>query len=133
MSQQNLSTMARLGSRSWVLSGTLSVAFAVAIIVLAAGPQGLVQLVRFGLAHPWIAHTPDLGALAAAPLAVKIHLATVLPAFAIGAVQMLGPKGRTAHRVLGWAFVVLMTITAIAALFIPNQGAADSPCSMRSA
>jgi len=54
-----------------------------------------------------------------APLAVQIHVATVIPAFVIGTWQsFLSRKGAPAHRAWGYLYLVLITITAIAALFI---------------
>ncbi|HLY07509.1 MAG TPA: DUF2306 domain-containing protein [Rhizomicrobium sp.] len=54
-----------------------------------------------------------------APLAVRIHAATVIPAFCIGTWQIfLSRKGAPAHRAIGYLYLGLMTITAIAALFI---------------
>jgi|SRR5690348_8142756 len=56
--------------------------------------------------------------LHAAP-AVQIHAATVVPAFFIGTWQiLLSRKGARAHRAIGYVYLALMTITAIAALFI---------------
>ena len=56
--------------------------------------------------------------LRAAP-AVQIHAATVIPAFFIGTWQiLLSRKGARAHRAIGYVYLALMTITAIAALFI---------------
>lgn len=54
-----------------------------------------------------------------APLAVQIHAATVIPAFFIGTWQIfLSRKGAPSHRAVGYLYLGLMTITAIAALFI---------------
>jgi uncharacterized membrane protein len=54
-----------------------------------------------------------------APLAVQIHLATVVPAFAIGTWQIFfSTKGAPYHRFFGYIYLVLMSVTAIAALFI---------------
>jgi uncharacterized membrane protein len=54
-----------------------------------------------------------------APLAVQIHVATILPAFLIGTWQIfVSRKGATGHRLVGAVYLVLMTVTAIAALFI---------------
>ncbi len=54
-----------------------------------------------------------------APLAVQVHLATVLPAFAIGTWQIFfSTKGAPFHRALGYTYMALMIVTAIAALFI---------------
>lgn len=56
-----------------------------------------------------------------ASLPIKIHVATVLPAFALGTYQIfLSRKGAPFHRALGYVYLTLMTITAIAALFIQS-------------
>lgn len=61
----------------------------------------------------------NLGLVAAAPLAIQIHLATVLPAFAIGTwLIFFSTKGAHLHRRLGVAYLALMTITAVTTLFI---------------
>jgi uncharacterized membrane protein len=58
-----------------------------------------------------------------APLAIQIHLATVLPAFAIGTWQIFfSTKGSRIHRVLGFTYLGLMTATAAAAFFIRSIG-----------
>jgi uncharacterized membrane protein len=54
-----------------------------------------------------------------APLAVQIHVATVMPAFLIGTYQIfLSRKGAPFHRALGYIYLALMTVTSIAALFV---------------
>jgi uncharacterized membrane protein len=54
-----------------------------------------------------------------ASLPIKIHVATVLPAFVIGTYQIfLSRKGAPFHRALGYVYLTLMTVTAIAALFV---------------
>jgi uncharacterized membrane protein len=53
------------------------------------------------------------------PLAIQIHLVTVVPAFFLGTwLIFFSGKGSRYHRVLGSIYLVLMTITAIAAAFI---------------
>jgi uncharacterized membrane protein len=60
-----------------------------------------------------------LGPLLDAPLAVQIHVATVVPAFFIGTYQIFfSRKGAPFHRALGYLYLGLMTITSIAALFV---------------
>ena len=60
-----------------------------------------------------------LAPLLSAPLAVKIHVVTVLPAFAIGTWQIFfSRKGAPFHRALGFVYLGLMTVTAISTLFI---------------
>ncbi len=57
--------------------------------------------------------------LAQASLPVQLHLVTVLPAFALGTWQILvSLKGGRPHRILGYAYLALMTVTAIASIFI---------------
>lgn len=54
-----------------------------------------------------------------ASLAVRIHVATVLPAFIIGTYLIFfSRKGAPFHRALGYVYLTLMTITAITTLFI---------------
>lgn len=54
-----------------------------------------------------------------ASLAVQIHVATVLPAFVLGAWQIfVSAKGQLLHRKLGAIYIGLMVVTAISALFI---------------
>ena len=67
-----------------------------------------------------------------APLSVKIHLATVVPAFFIGTWQIfLSRKGAFGHRTLGYVYLGLITVTAVDALFIhalmPNAPLGFSP------
>jgi len=61
----------------------------------------------------------DPGLVASAPLAVQIHLATVLPAFAIGTwLIFFSTKGAWLHRRLGAVYLALMTVTALTTLFV---------------
>ena len=65
----------------------------------------------------------NIEAIVQAPMAVKIYLATVLPAFAIGTWQIfLSHKGSRYHRALGFVYLGLMTVTAVAAFFIRSVG-----------
>jgi len=66
-----------------------------------------------------------------APLAVKVHVATIVPAFLIGTWQIfLSTKGAPLHRLFGAVYLALMTITAVAAFFIRNPFTTD-PLSLR--
>jgi uncharacterized membrane protein len=74
----------------------------------------------------------DLEPVLRADLATQVHLATVLPAFAIGTYLIFfSVKGAPAHRTLGYLYLALMTTTAIAALFVhginPNGFLGFSP------
>ncbi len=53
------------------------------------------------------------------PLAVQIHVATVIPAFILGTYQIFfSTKGSPHHRLTGYIYLTLMVITSIAAFFI---------------
>lgn len=56
--------------------------------------------------------------LANAPLAVQLHVATVVPAALIGLYILLTRKGTPFHRMLGKIWVVLMVSTSVFSLFI---------------
>ena len=49
---------------------------------------------------------------------VLVHIAAALGALVVGAVLMLGRKGRALHRALGWTWVAMMGGTAASSLFI---------------
>jgi uncharacterized membrane protein len=61
-----------------------------------------------------------LAPLLSASPAIKPHAFTAMAAFALGVVQLSGPKGAVAHRNLGWAWVVLMLVIYISAFWIPE-------------
>lgn len=62
-----------------------------------------------------------------APLAVQVHVATVVPAVVIGTYQIfLSRKGALFHRALGYVYLALMTVTAITTLFV-HQLTPQSP------
>ena len=50
-----------------------------------------------------------------------LHLATVLPAFAIGAFQLLRRKGTPIHKLLGKIYMVLMLATGLITLVMPAK------------
>jgi uncharacterized membrane protein len=67
-----------------------------------------------------------LGPLLAAPLAVKVHAFTVIPAFFLGTwLIFFSRKGAPFHRALGYVYLTLMTVTAIAALCIHSIPSID--------
>lgn len=61
---------------------------------------------------------PNLDALWSEPFPIPAHALMALAAFAIGIVQVAGPKGTRSHRALGYAWAALMTGTAVSAVFI---------------
>ena len=50
-----------------------------------------------------------------------LHLATVVPAFAIGLFQLLRRKGTRTHKLLGRVYMVLMMATGLITLLMPAQ------------
>ena len=63
----------------------------------------------------------DLQPLLDAPVTVQIHVATVVPAFFLGAWQLLvSRKGSPSHRLIGKVYLTLMSVTAAVAFFIPS-------------
>jgi uncharacterized membrane protein len=61
----------------------------------------------------------NLTPLLQAPLVVKIHVATVIPAFFIGTwLIFLSRKGTTLHRAGGTVYFALMVATSITAIFV---------------
>ena len=66
-------------------------------------------------AHP---HAPNLALLAHVSPVIVVHMCFAIVAFAIGLIQLLGPKGTLPHRILGWTWVVMMMTVAISSFFI---------------
>ncbi len=60
----------------------------------------------------------DLSPLLEIPPVLQAHIAGAVSSFLIGTVLMLGVKGRTFHRVLGYTWVATMTVTAVSSFFI---------------
>ena len=77
-----------------------------------------IQLARDPSALMGSFHAPDFSLLAEAPLTIQIHVAAAMTALLIGTVLLLGVKGNTLHRTLGWTWVIAMATTAVSSLFI---------------
>lgn len=50
-----------------------------------------------------------------------LHLATVVPAFAIGALQLFRRKGTPSHKLLGRIYMLLMLATGLITLVMPAE------------
>ncbi|HSL30753.1 MAG TPA: DUF2306 domain-containing protein [Anaerolineales bacterium] len=50
-----------------------------------------------------------------------LHLVTVVPAFAIGALQLIRRKGTSSHKLLGKVYMILMLATALITLAMPAE------------
>lgn len=65
-------------------------------------------------------HAPNMALFDELSPAIKIHLLTAVAALVLGGVLMTARKGRTFHRVAGWVWVCLVSVTAGATLFITS-------------
>jgi uncharacterized membrane protein len=59
--------------------------------------------------------------LTASPV-VQLHVMAALSALGVGIAQFLGPKGRRAHRVLGFVWIGLMATVALSSFGIAGRG-----------
>ncbi len=114
-----------IGPRRFLRALLIGVAVTVALILAVGAAQGRgPAAVLAGFLHlKGHLHAPDLGPLAAASVQIKVHVAAVSIALAIGIVLMLGLKGNTVHRTLGWIWVTAMATAAISSLFIHRANA----------
>ncbi|MGX9964693.1 DUF2306 domain-containing protein [Roseomonas sp. F4] len=64
----------------------------------------------------------SLAPLLAASATIQLHAFAAFAALALGTVQMLAPKGRLPHRLMGWAWVGLMAIVALSSFGIATRG-----------
>jgi uncharacterized membrane protein len=64
------------------------------------------------------AHAPDWALLARQPWVIRLHIAAALAALLLGTVQLVGIKGTSVHRLIGWGWVVAMFTVAVSSLFI---------------
>jgi uncharacterized membrane protein len=60
--------------------------------------------------------------LLSAPAVVQVHAFAAMGAFALGIAQMIGRKGVTLHRILGWSWVVLMLMVSVSSFWIASRG-----------
>lgn len=56
--------------------------------------------------------------LLAADPEIRLHAFAALAAFLLGVFQFASVKGATAHRVIGWLWVILMATVALSSLFV---------------
>ncbi len=60
----------------------------------------------------------DLSPLLEVSPVLQAHIAGATLSFLIGTALLLGVKGRTFHRVLGYSWVVTMSVTAVSSFFL---------------
>ena len=106
----------RVPKTAWMTLAALLIYAIISQLILAAYPEAQPRL-RFSI-------EPVL----AASLAVQIHIAGALSAFATGIILLLAPKGLRLHKTLGWTWVLAMTVTAVSSFFITGlMGSVYSP------
>lgn len=101
---------------AWLTGAALLIYAIVSHFILSAYPEANPRL-RFSI-EP----------LAAASMAVKIHVTGALSAFGIGGVLLAAPKGMRLHKTLGWSWVIAMAVTAVSSFFLTGlMGSSFSP------
>jgi uncharacterized membrane protein len=87
------------------------------LTALAFGPRlgGYLSAILHADIRPQV---PDFSPLVEAGPIIQLHLVGALLALAIGTVLLIGVKGTTTHRVLGWTWVLAMAATALSSVFI---------------
>lgn len=103
-----------LGFGSWFAG---SMAAVIAVVGVAMGPFWRPIVEMAGDAR---LHLPNLQVWAELSTPVRIHLLSAVAALVLGAVLMAVRKGRTFHRLAGWTWVSLVSVTAGATLFIKS-------------
>ena len=104
----------RPGAGSWF---AIPMAVVALILLLALGRSGAYVMRVAGEGR---LHGPDLALLASLSTPIKVHLLAALAALVLGAVLMAVRKGRRFHRVAGWTWVALVSVTAGSTLFITS-------------
>jgi len=61
---------------------------------------------------------PDFSHLWAEPSPIPLHAIMAMTALVLGVIQMARSKGTRSHRLIGYAWVLLMLGTALSAIFI---------------
>src|SRR5690606_25576333 len=110
MSQTIDSTKPAGGRRAARLLLTTAISVAATLVFARIDPRRLVQVVS---QLDWRPHAPNLGPVLEAPAAIQVHVAVVLAALLVGLYLLFGPKGRLAHRVLGWTWAAFMMTAAV--------------------
>jgi uncharacterized membrane protein len=95
----------------------LSRYWGVAIVLIAIAPY-LPSLWAWVQASNVRLTPPDFRVLASIPLAVQVHLATVVICLPLGSYILFAPKGTVPHKMLGRVWVAAMLVTCISALCI---------------
>ena len=72
----------------------------------------------------------NIEAFLQAPWHIQLHALSAIAAVALGAVQLVAPKGTIPHRQLGYVWVALMLTVAVTAIFIRTGGGSAGSTSL---
>ena len=90
------------------------------VLILAVLAPIMPSLARWLAASEIALTPPDLALLASMPVAVQVHLASVVLALPLGGFILWRPKGTALHKALGRVWVAAMVAACISALFIES-------------
>jgi uncharacterized membrane protein len=107
---------------SWFLWIVISVLVTVVIFYVylvtqfgTAGVERFLDSLARGFARPI---RPDISPLWSRPFSVQLHVISVTVGFFSGLIIFMLPKGSGLHRILGWTFVVAMTLAAATSIMM---------------
>lgn len=90
---------------------------------LAAGGGALTAMSLYAVLRGLLGYAPATPW--AHDLALAVHLTTAIPAIPLGAYVLFRRKGGSRHRSLGRVWLALMSVTAVATVFIRNVNDGD--------
>ena len=99
-------------------SQAVQLGLAVAGVLVAVG-----VIFTVGRPHP---HPFDTALFLRQPLVIQAHLLAAVTALLLGVIQLAGAKGTVVHRVIGWAWVLLMLTVSISSFAMLTLGRALS-------
>ena len=90
-------------------------------LLIAAGILWMLrgQFPALSTIHP---HAPEFALIASRSLVVQVHLFAAIGALFLAMFMLKGAKGTKAHRIVGWAWVMLMLTTSFSSFFIREIG-----------
>ncbi len=99
--------------------GLSAILIPTAIVALAAGPESRAHWMQaLAHLHPHAPYLRVLGRVWRVHPIVILHMSAAFTALGIGTALMIGVKGTTAHRTLGYAWCAAMMFTAISSFWI---------------
>lgn len=102
----------RFALRFGLAMGAVAVILAIALRGSAGEFAGMIRQARL--------HGPDMAIWERLSTPIQIHILAAVAALALGAALMAVRKGRRFHRIAGWGWVGLVSVTAGSTLFITS-------------